>query len=199
MSRWHLLGSILALTWAFPAAAQSQEESLHIYTEHPRLFLGSHRLKLLQKEKERRSQRWQQFELLMAGHAPMPEPAFADALYYRVAQDQKSGRSAVTWALGSGTDLRSATDLRQLALVFDWCQELLAPAQSRTLAAKLTKGIEQTGRDRSISAARSRVLAAIALADHKQEVSEHELERVIQNWWRGEIAPALQAGRDVIS
>src|SRR5712692_3462882 len=200
MSRWHLLGSILALAaCAFPVAAQSQEESLHIYTEHPRLFLGSHRLKLLQKEKERRSQRWQQFELLMAGHAPMPEPDFADALYYRVAKDQKSGRNAVTWAVGSGTDLRSATDLRQLALVFDWCQDLLAPAQSRTLAAKLAKGIEQTGRDRSISATRSRVLAAIALADHKQEVSEHELERVIQNWWRGEIAPALEAGRDVIA
>ena len=194
MFQRHWLGSILALAaWVFPAGAQSQEESLHVYTEHPRLFLGAHRLKLLQKEKDRRSQRWQQFELLMAGHAPMPEPAFADALYYRVAKDQKSGRNAVTWALGPGTDLR------QLALVFDWCQDLLAPAQSRALAAKLTKGIEQTGRDRSISAARSRVLAAIALADDKQEVSERELERVIQTWWRGKISPALQAGREVIT
>src|SRR5882724_4140844 len=117
---------VCALVW--PAAAQSQEESLRIYTEHPRLFLGQHRLKLLQKEKERRSLRWQQFELLMAGHAPMPEPGFASALFYRVAGDQPSGRAAVTWALGPGTDLR------QLALVFDWCQDLLSPAQSRALA-----------------------------------------------------------------
>ena len=193
MSRWGWLGAVLALGASiFVAGAQSQEESLHSYTEHPRLFLGQHRLKLLQREKVRRSLRWQQFELLMAGHAPMPEPGFADALYYRVALDQNSGRAAVKWALGSGTDLR------QLALVFDWCQDLLAPAQAGALAAKLVKGIEQTSRDRSIPATRSRALAAIALADHVQEVSERELERVVQNWWRGEMAPALQAGRDVV-
>ena len=124
MPQWSRVGflfPLIILVW--PAGAQSQEESLRIYTEHPRLFLGQHRLKLLQKEKERRSLRWQQFELLMAGHAPMPELGLAGALYYRVAGDQASGRSAVTWALGAGTDLR------QVALVFDWCQDLLSPAQ----------------------------------------------------------------------
>src|SRR5438105_1292334 len=121
--------SLLALSGS--VFGQSQEESLTLYTEHPRLFLGQHRLKLLQKEKERRSLRWQQFELLMAGHAPMPEPGFASALYYRVAQDKASGHAAVAWALGPGSDLR------QLAMVFDWCQELLSPAQSRALSAKL--------------------------------------------------------------
>jgi hypothetical protein len=192
MSQRLVFLSIMAL-WGLPAAAQSQEESLHVYAEHPRLLLTPHRLKLLQKEKERRSLRWQQFELLMAGHAPMPEPGFADGLYYRVAQNAGSGRSAVTWALGAGADLR------QLALVFDWCQDLLSPAQSRALAAKLVKGIEQSGRDSSISSVRARVLAAIALAEHQQEVSERELERVIQTWWRGEVAPALEAGRRSIS
>lgn len=183
----------ICLPAALPAAAQTQEESLRIYTEHPRLFLGSHRLKLLQKERERRSLRWQQFELLMAGHAPMPEPGFANALYYRIAQDQNSGRAAVTWAMGPGTDLR------QIALVFDWCQDLLSPAQSRTLAAKLAKGIEQTARDRSVAANRSRILAAIALADHQQEISQRQLEQVIQTWWRGEIAPVLQAGKSIVT
>ncbi len=186
-----LFSLICPLVW--PAQAQSQEESLRVYTEHPRLFLGQHRLKLLQKEKERRSLRWQQFELLMAGHAPMPEPGFASALYYRVAGEQASGRAAVTWALGP-----AGTDLRQLAIVFDWCQELLSPAQSRALAAKLAKGIEMAVRDRSMAALRSRALAAVALADHQQEVSERELGRVIQGRWRGEIAPELQRGHDAI-
>src|SRR5438094_358712 len=155
MCPWPGVGFLFALMiLVWPAVAQSQEESLRIYTEHPRLFLGQHRLKLLQKEKERRSLRWQQFELLTAGHAPMPEPGLAGALYYRIAGDQASGRAAVTWALGTGTDLR------QIALVFDWCQDLLSPVQSRAIAAKLAKGIEQTGRDRSISALRSRALAA---------------------------------------
>ncbi|MBZ5591315.1 MAG: hypothetical protein LAP39_03700 [Acidobacteriia bacterium] len=193
MSHRFWVGSVLALSAWVALAAQSQEESVHVYTDHPRLLLGRQRLERLKKEKQRRSLRWQQFELLMAGHAPMPEPGFADALYYRVAADQKSGRSAVTWALGPGTDLR------QLALVFDWCQDLLTPTQSKALAAKLAKGIQQTGRDRSVSAARSRALAAIALADHMQEVSERELDHVIRTWWRGEVAPALVAGRNVVA
>ena len=194
MSRRGPLASLFFLVAAvLPALGQSQEESLRVYSDHPRLLLNSHRLKLLQKERERHSLRWQQFELLMAGHAPMPEPGFADALYYRVAQNQASGRAAVNWALGPGTDLR------QLALVFDWCQDLLTPAQSRSLAAKLARGIEHSERDRSIGAVRSRVLAAIALADHLPEISQSELERVVQKWWRGETAPALAAGRSAIS
>jgi len=194
MSRRGSLASLILLIAAvLPTLAQSDEESLRVYADHPRLLLSSHRLKLLQKERERHSLRWQQFELLMAGHAPMPEPGFAEALYYRVAQNQASGRAAVNWALGPGTDLR------QLALVFDWCQEMLSPAQSRTLAAKLARGIERSERDRSMGAVRSRVLAAIALADHQQEISQSELERVVRQWWKGEMAPALAAGRDVVA
>lgn len=192
MSRWVSL-SFLPLFFAVvgPGFGQTDEESLKVYTDHPRLLLGTHRLELLRKERGRHSQRWQQFELLMAGHAPMPEPGFADALYYKVAENEASGKAAVTWALGPGTDLR------QLALVFDWCQELLSPAQSRALVSKLAKGIEQNARDRSISAMRSRTLAAIALAGTPQDVSERELA-VVVHWWRGEISPALEHGRDVV-
>ena len=204
MSRRRGWPLIAVLLFGFlPVSAQSlPEETLKVYTEHPRLFLNAHRLKLLQREKERRSMRWQQFELLMAGHAPMPEPGFASALYYRAGQDQDSGRRAVAWALSPGSEARSGgdprPDLRQLALVFDCCQDLLTPAQSRALALKLQKGIEQSQRDRSVAAARSRLLAAVALGGHLQDVSNQEIERLIRTWWRGEIAPALQAGRDVI-
>src|SRR6266849_1747655 len=162
MSRRGGWPSIAVLLFGFlPISAQSlPEETLKVYTEHPRLFLNAHRLKLLQREKERRSMRWQQFELLMAGHAPMPEPGFAAALYYRAGQEQDSGRRAVAWSLSSGSEARSGgdprPDLRQLALIFDWCQDLLTPAQSRALALKLQKGIEQSQNDRSVAAARSR-------------------------------------------
>ncbi len=78
--------------------------------------------------------RWQQFESLMAGNAPMPEPGFARALYYQVAGNAEAGQAAVAWALGSG-----GTDLRQLALVFDWCQDLLSETQQHALAARLQK------------------------------------------------------------
>ena len=193
MSCWAPGVSVVLLLTTFQALAQTQEESFRVYAEHPRLLLSTHRLQLLRKERDRRSVRWQQFELLMAGHAPMPEPGFAGALYYKVSGNEAAGRAAVTWALGP------ATDLRQMAIVFDWCQDVLSPAQSRALTAKLAKALEQPARDRSVAAMRGRALAAIVLGGHQEELSERELTRLIQGWWRGEIAPALEAGRNVIS
>ncbi len=191
MFRWVSL--VLIVLFLPILAAQTEEESFRVYADHPRLLLIPHRLQLLRKERDRHSVRWQQFELLMAGHAPMPEPGFAGALYYKVAGNEAAGRAAVSWALGA------ASDLRQLAMVFDWCQELLSPAQSHALAGKLARAIEQPPRNGSVTLMRGRVLAAVALADHQQDLSERELRRVVQGWWRGEIAPALQGGRNVIS
>ena len=183
------VGSIALVVAALPALAPGQEESLRIDAEHPRILLGQRRLRLLRRERERQSLRWNQFQLLMAGKAPMPEPGFANALYYEVSGDSRAGRDAVAWALGPGADLR------QLALVFDWCQNVLTEAQSKALAAKLARGIEQTRPDSSLGAVRSRLLAAVALAGHLPEVSDRELEQTVHKWWEGQIAPALNAGR----
>ena len=113
----------------------------------------------------------------MAGNAPMPEPGFAQALYYQISGNAAAGRQAVAWALGPGDDLR------QLALVFDWCQDLLSEAQRRDLAARLEKGMAAAAADDSIAAVRSRALAAVALFDHVPEAPQRELERVVRNWW----------------
>src|SRR5580698_8193378 len=137
--------SALALATASLAGIAFGED-LRVDAAHPRLLLTARRLKLLRRERERQSMRWNQFHLLMAGKAPMPEPGFADALYYQVSGDAEFGRLAVTWALGA------ATDLRQLALIFDWCQDLLSDAQSKALAAKLARGMQQSARDTSVSA-----------------------------------------------
>jgi hypothetical protein len=58
-------------------AAQTTDDPVAVFTEHPRLFLRAQRLRLLKRERERASPRWQQFETLVAGGAPMPEPGFA--------------------------------------------------------------------------------------------------------------------------
>src|SRR5258708_5045177 len=122
-----------------PGAVARQEEDFQVYTEHPRLFLPSRRLKLLKRERGRTSIRWQQFETLVAGKAPMTEPGFAWSLYYQISGRQEFGKQAVQWALGT-----TATDLRQLALVFDWCQDILSESQSRLLADKLRRGLERS-------------------------------------------------------
>ncbi|MGD0361287.1 MAG: hypothetical protein ABSC93_10485 [Bryobacteraceae bacterium] len=174
-------------------AAFSQEESSRLDAAHPRIILNARRIRLLRRERQRQSMRWNQFQLLMAGKAPMPEPGFAQALYYQVSGDADAGRQAVAWALGSGADLR------QLALVFDWCQDVLTETQSKTLAARLERGIQQTRRDSSVSAVRSRLLAAVALSGHLPVVPEREIDEILHKWWQGEVVPAINAGRELVS
>jgi hypothetical protein len=187
---------LASLARTAPCVAFSQDntqaESWRTDGPHPRIFLGARRLRLLRRERERQSMRWNQFHLLMAGKAPMPEPGFAQALYHQVSGSAEAGKEAVAWALGPGADLR------QLALVFDWCQDTLSEAQSTTLAAKLARGIQQSRRDLSVSAVRSRLLAAVALSGHLPDVPEREIQQVVHKWWEGEVLPAINSGREAI-
>ena len=175
-----------------PGTIARQEEDFQVYTDHPRLFLPSRRLKLLKRERERTSIRWQQFETLVAGRAPMTEPGFAWSLYYQISGREEFGKQAVQWALGN-----SAADLRQLAIVFDWCQELLSEGQSRLLADKLRRGMERS-KGSSMTEVRSRVLAAVALGGHKPEDTQGILKATVEKWWRGEMVPAISQGKRVV-
>ena len=176
-----------------PAQTPANDDPIVVSTEHPRLLLRPNRLRLLRRERERRSARWQQFQLLLAGHAAMPEPGFAKALYYQVAGDADAGREAIAWALGPGADLR------QQALVYDWCQDLLTDPQKRELEARLKNGIAATSSNDAVAAADARAMAAVALFDHVEQVPRAELEHVVRGWWVRKIAPELAAGRSAVS
>ncbi len=178
---WLLAGSL---------AAQTTLEEYRVYNPHPRLLLTAQRLRLLRRERDRDSMRWHQFSLLVRSAEEMREPGFALALYYQTTSDDAFGKRAVDWALGPGGDLR------QLALVYDWCQPVLSAAQSKALAAKIEKLAEQRPLD-SIPARRDRVLAAIATADENQHGEEPFLRDTVEKWWRGQMAPALAEGRTV--
>ncbi|MGD0497483.1 MAG: hypothetical protein ABSC23_03500 [Bryobacteraceae bacterium] len=175
---------------ALGAQAPGSSEPVVVDTEHPRLFLRPARLRLLKRERDRASDRWQQLETLLAGNIPMPEAGFAEALSYRVSGQEEEGRRAIAWALGP------TADLRQMALVFDWCQDLMTDAEKSSLAAAMAKGMAALGSDESVPAMRSRALAAVALYDYAPD-AQGELDRVAR-WWNGKIAPALVGGRDAI-
>ena len=52
---------LLAVVSLLPLQAQiAADEPVVVFTEHPRLFLRQARLKLLKRERERASPRWQQ-------------------------------------------------------------------------------------------------------------------------------------------
>jgi hypothetical protein len=166
----------------------AQDDEFRVYTEHPRLILTVQRLRLLKRERERESQRWRQFELLVKGAASLPEPGFALALYYAVADDNAAGQRAVEWALGK------ADDLRQLALVYDWCQPILSPQQSAALAAKIRRLSQGPAPLNGLAAARDRALASIATADDSKHPEEAPLGELIEHWWRGGYARSLPDG-----
>src|SRR5437763_12223030 len=127
---WTLL---LAFAW-WPAAAQAPaDEPVTVSADHPRLFLRPQRLRLLRRERERSSMRWQQFAALVAGNAPLPERSFAQALYFQVAGDAAIGKQAVAAALAPGADLR------QMAIVYDWCQDLLTDSQRKDFETRLAQ------------------------------------------------------------
>jgi len=190
-----VMGSALTATAqprSRPSVPTGADEPIAVITDHPRLFLRPQRLRLLTRERDRSSVRWQQFDSFVAGEAPIPEPGFAQALYYQVSGNMAAGQRAIEWALGPGNDLR------QLAQVFDWCQKLLTENQRRALAARIVQRLAATARDDSIPAVNARVLAAVALFDHVPDVPKRELESTVRTWWGGKIAPALAAGQTVV-
>ncbi len=180
---------IFAAALAFP---QAQDEDFRVFTEHPRLFLRAQRLRLLRRERQRRSMRWEQFETLMVGQARMPEPGLSAALYAQVTDQPGACRPAIAWAL---TD---AADLRQQALVFDWCQGALSETESKQLGARLARGMEAARPASDIAVVRSRALAAVALAGHDGALAERELRSIVVDWWRGKMVPGIQSGHALI-
>jgi hypothetical protein len=183
--------AILTFALASCLFGQAADEEYRVYTDHPRLLLTAQRLRLLKRERDRDSMRWHQFALLVRAAAQMPEPGFALGLYFAVTNDPAFGRRAVDWALGQGTDLR------QLALVYDWCQTAMNAAQSRDLASKIRGLMEKTaGTD--LAGRRDRVLAAIALVDGEAHGEANILGDTIVEWWRAGLAPKVSSGATVI-
>jgi hypothetical protein len=188
---------LLLIAFPFPALAQAQDTAdsgkvteVAVYTDHPRLFLSPQRLRLVRRETQRQTLRWEQFQALMGAKTAWSEPAFAAALYYEAGGDKDAGRRAVAWALDPKN-----TDLRQLAIVFDWCQELLTPAENRTLAARLQKAITGVPAPKNLENARDLVLAAIAVADQAPAQSKAELSAVLQKYWPAAVVTPLGEGK----
>jgi hypothetical protein len=164
-------------------------EEYRVYAPHPRLLLAGKHLRLLQRERERQSMRWQQFQKLIEAGAPLPEPGLAQALFAIVANDSRAGRRAVEWALSP------AADVRQTALVYDWCQDWLSESQAAVLRAKLLKSI--SGND--LLSHRDRILAAIAAADDAAHSEEPLLKQEIEGWFNRQFAPAILSGKAVVT
>ena len=180
-----LLPALLLATLGF--AQDAYDEDFHVFTDAPRLLLTKQRLRLLQRERDRQSMRWLQFDGLVSGGAPMPEQGLAWALYDQVAKNQPAGRKAVEWAVDE-----KHTDPRQLALIFDWCSSLMSKSQADRVAAKLEKSLA-AGAAGDVAKQNGRALAAIALADRLPDQGDAVLKEIVRVWWRAGVAKNLRA------
>ncbi|MCC6294259.1 MAG: hypothetical protein IT164_16540 [Bryobacterales bacterium] len=182
----------LATSVSLPAWARAQgAPQYRIDTDHPRLLLPQRRARLIRREQERDTMRWAQFKTLVEGGAAFPEPGFALATYYMASGNQERGRQAVEWALGPGADLR------QLAIVFDWCQILMSKEESAKLEAKLRAALAATSTSPATgtpAAHRTRLFAAIALAGHGADVLPGVVEDIYGRWWERTVTPRLKSG-----
>ena len=83
-----------------PETSSARPDTFRVYTDGPRLLLRPQRLRLLKRERARRSLRWDQFETLWTASAPFPELPWVQALRFQVADDKDAGTRAVAWAVG---------------------------------------------------------------------------------------------------
>ncbi len=190
---------LLVLVPAAPGQ-NADEADFHVYRDAPRLLLTPQRLRLLRRERERQSPRWEQFDALISSGAPMAEPGFAYALDYQITRQAPAARKAIEWALGDAPGVPPASVLRQLALVFDWCGPALTPAESDRLAGKIQTALAKptSTSDNDVRGQSARVLAAIALADRLPDHGNSVLSEIVQKWWRAQIISQLAEGRPAL-
>ncbi len=163
-------------------------DGFRAYTDAPRLVLWPARLKLLRRERERRSLRWEQFETLWNAGSEFPEFGWTAALRYQIAQDESAGRQAVAWAARDAP----VTDgvVRQIALIVDWCAPLISAADKALIYPKLERAMG--GGAVSIAEVRTKTLAALALAEALPAASEKALREVYEGFWMGRFIPGLR-------
>ena len=183
-----LLAALLIVPAFVPAQTFEYTGDYRTDLAHPRLWLPARRAKLLARETTRDALRWVQFSTFIRGGVKMPEPGFAWALYYEATQSNEHGRQAVAWALSP-----AGSDLRQLAIVFDWCQPLLTAAESKSLTTKIEALLaKSSGQD--LASVRDRVVAALAITGHTEN-SPHVryLKPIVEEWWKTKVSgPALK-------
>jgi hypothetical protein len=166
---------------------EAQEIDYQVYTESPRILLNQRRLRLLRRERERESIRWQQFNLLMSGGARMDQPGFAKSLFSLVTASPGPCREALEWAAKTAS-VSDAGQLRQMAIAYDWCA-----GNNETQAALVARRMAVVLQSRPVEPVqvRSAVFVALALADVESAASQDLLKHAVETWWVKRTLPQL--------
>lgn len=179
---------VILLACGMMLGQTASEENYKTYTEAPRLLLRPSRLRLLTRERERQTIRYQQFDTYISNGVAMPEAGFALALAGRISGNPVHCNNAYAWLVKS-----KQGDLRQEALVYDWCAGSIAEGQAKALGEKLRKSLPAITDFRSL---RDRAFVALAIADLDAALSERILRETVEHW-RTKVAPGLKQAMPV--
>ena len=155
---------------ALPGADQPSGRSFQ-------LLLTPKRLRRLQRDHERQTERWVNFERRVQSVPDSRERGWELALYYAITRDQARGREAIQWALAH------RCEQRQLALILDWVGDLISQDDRQKLAAHtcLESGMQSRP---FIQSSRDALFQQIARGENPSEEGD----------WKG-IVTVLQRGQ----
>jgi hypothetical protein len=186
----------LVLVLVLLPCASFAQAGYKIYRDHPRLFLHADRMRRLQRDVKRESDRWITLSRLIEQQAVFPEEPHLRALQYKVVADEEAARQAVRWALQAAQgEFRSPADLRLGAIVFDWCSPLLDDTERATLAEALGAAAEKIVAQPApgMQAVRSALLAALAVTDDWSR-PESVLQSIFEQHWDPRLLAAVKSG-----
>lgn len=167
-----------------------------VYQERPRLFLESARLARLQKDVDRQTLRWRSLRSLVEAGTAFPEQPLVDALLFQVEGTEQPGRNAVEWSRRlAGEGIRTAADLRQAALVYDWCHDLFDAETREAVRKAIVEAIDSLlpSANLDVGLVRAGILASIALAGDWNG-SEPALAELLGTHWNDDVRPELESG-----
>lgn len=127
----------------------------------PQLLLTPQRLRRLERDRDRQTVRWVNFENRVQSVPDSPERGFELALYYAITHDEKRGREAIDWAIAN------ACQRRQVAVVLDWVGALVPAEKTQQLGDALCPAYRAS----RVEALRDALFIAASL-DRIQELSE---------------------------
>lgn len=153
----------------------------------PRLLLNAQTLRRLKRDRERQTVRWANFESRVRAVSDSPQRGFELALYYAVTGDQAKGKEAVEWAKAH------RCERRQVALVLDWCSDLISAEEPKAMTEPCTTQRGPGGLD--LRAARDSIFLKIALGQDIGDADLNDWEESEQLLEQGN----FRNGEDVIA
>ena len=157
----------------------------------PKFFLTPQRLRRLQRERERQTQRWVNFENRVKTVPDSPERGFELALYSVISGDEDRGREAVRW----DKEHTSCDSRRQSLLIQNWLGD---EPYAEHVASQNDCGTSKTGEKQSIPDLRDKLMAKIAAGEKSDPAATAQVIQALEGGAYRE-GPALYAAMEFLS